>query len=107
MNGNASGAFFETFVFGEILKSYYNNGKEPNFYYYKDIDKKEIDLIMVGADKVYPIEIKKAKMPSEPDKNFKVLEKLGMEVMPGLVLCMADELFPLKHDLWLCPVSKI
>ena len=52
MNGNASGAFFETFVVGEILKSYYNNGKEPNIYYYRDIDKKEIDLIMLGAGQI-------------------------------------------------------
>lgn len=107
MNGNAAGAFFETFVVGEILKSYYNCGKEPPVYYYRDIDKKEIDLLMIGADQVFPIEIKKSKTPSEPDKNFSVLEKLGLKVMPGLILCMADEFFPLKRDVWLCPVSKI
>lgn len=33
MNGNAAGAFFETFVVGEILKSYFNAGKEPQLYY--------------------------------------------------------------------------
>ena len=107
MNGNAAGAFFETFVVGEILKSYYNSGKEPNIYYYRDIDKKEIDLIMLGAGQIYPIEIKKSKTPSEPDKNFSVLEKLGLKVMPGLILCMADEFFPLKRDLWLCPITKV
>ena len=95
MNGNAAGAFFETFVVGEILKSYYNCGKEPHVYYYRDIDKKEIDLLMIGADQVFPIEIKKSKTPSEPDKNFSVLEKFGLKVMPGLILCMADEFFPL------------
>lgn len=107
MNGNAAGAFFETFVVGEILKSYYNSGKEPDIYYYRDIDKKEIDLLMLGPDKVYPIEIKKSKTPSEPDKNFAVLEKFGLQVMPGLILCMADELFPLNRNAWLCPITKI
>jgi len=107
MNGNAAGAFFETFVVGEILKSYYNAGKEPNIYYYRDVDKKEIDLLILSGDKVYPIEIKKSKTPSEPDKNFPVLNKLGLKVMPGLVLCMADELFPLNRDAWLCPISMI
>ena len=107
MNGNASGAFFETFVVGEILKSCYNNGKEPDIYYYRDIDKKEIDLLMLGPDKVYPIEIKKSKTPSEPDKNFTVLEKFGLQVMPGLILCMADEFFPLNRNAWLCPITKI
>ena len=107
MNGNASGAFFETYVVSEILKSYYNNGKEPNLYYYRDIDKKEIDLLMIGANKIYPMEIKKAKSPSNPDKNFSVLNKLGMEIMPGLILCTADELFPINRNVYLCPISLI
>ena len=107
MNGNASGAFFETFVVGEILKSYYNNGKEPNLYYYRDIDKKEVDLLMVAANKIYPMEIKKAKSPTNPDKNFPVLNNLNMEIMPGLILCMADELFPINRNVWLCPITLI
>lgn len=107
MNGNAAGAFFETFVVGEILKSYYNAGKEPNLYYYRDIDKKEIDLLMTSADSLYPIEIKKAKSPSEPDRNFSVLNQFGMEIAPGLILCMADELFPIHRNTWLCPIGLI
>lgn len=107
MNGNASGAFFETYVVGEILKSYYNAGREPQLYYYRDIDKKEIDLLMTGAGKLYPMEIKKAKNPSNPNKNFAVLNNLGLEVMPGLILCMADELFPINRNAWLCPITMI
>ncbi len=105
--GNASGAFFETFVVGEILKSYYNAGKEPNFFYYRDTDKKEIDLIMVGEGRLFPVEIKKGKNPSQPDRNFSVLKKFGPEISPGIILCMADEFFPISRDTWLCPVTKI
>jgi len=107
MNGNAAGAFFETFVVGEILKSYYYCGKEPNIYYYRDIDKKEVDLLMVGPDKLYPIEVKKAKSPADADKNFSVLDKFGLTVMPGIILCMADEVFPINRNAWLCPVECI
>ncbi len=107
MNGNAAGAFFETFVVGEILKSYFNSGKEPNLYYYRDIDKKEIDLLMTGPDRLYPMEVKKAKNPSAPDKNFGVLDKFNLKVMPGLILCSADALFPINREAWLCPVSLI
>ena len=53
------------------------------------------------------MEIKKAKNPDEPDKNFSVLDRLGLDVMPGLVLCMADELFPISRSAWLCPVTLI
>lgn len=107
MNGSAAGAFFETFVVGEILKSYYNAGKEPDLYYYRDIDRKEIDLLMTDAGCLYPMEIKKAKSPSDPDKNFPVLNRFGMEVRPGLILCMADALFPLHRNAWLCPIGLI
>ena len=107
MNGNASGAFFETYAVGEILKSYYNIGKEPPVFYYRDIDQKEIDLLIVEGDKVYPIEIKQAKMPTSPDKNFTVLDKLGLKIMPGLILCMTNELFPISKNVYLCPISLI
>lgn len=107
MNGNAAGAFFETFVVSEILKSYLNFGKDPNLYYYRDIDKKEIDLLMNYAGKLYPLEIKKAKSPDNPDKNFAILEKFNSEEVPGLILCMTEKLFPLNRSTWLCPISLI
>lgn len=107
MNGAQAGAIFETYVVSEILKSYYNNGKEPNLYYYRDIDQKEIDLLMVEGDKIYPIEIKKSKSPSNPNKNFDVLNKFNLKIMPGIILCMSDELTPYNRNCWLCPVSLI
>ena len=107
MNGNSAGAFFETYVVGEILKSYTNNGKTPNLYYYRDFDQKEIDLLLIGPDSIYPIEIKKGKNPSKPDKNFNVLNKFNINVKPGLIICMADELFPINKNAWYCPVGLI
>lgn len=102
-----SGAYFETYVVSEIIKSYYNSGKKADLYYYRDIDKKEIDLLIFEGDKLYPIEIKKSKNPSHPDKNFSVLDKYGMNVQPAIILCMSDELIPYNRDAWLCPVSCI
>ena len=107
MNGNASGAFFETFVVTEILKTYYNTAKEPNLYYYRDFEQKEIDILIVEGDRVYPIEIKKGKSPSNPDKNFSALNKFNLQVMPGLVVCSADELFPISRKAWITPVSLV
>lgn len=106
-NGAMSGAFFETFVISEIVKSYYNTGTDLNLYYYRDIDKKEIDLLIVNADGISPVEIKKAKYPSDADKNFLVLQKLKTPLKPALVICMADELIPYSRDTYLCPVSLI
>jgi len=104
-NGAMDGAFFETYVVTEIVKSYFNAGKPADLFYYRDVDKKEIDLLIVEGDKMYPLEIKKGKEPSKPDKNFGVLQQFKMDVQPGIVLCMSDELIPYNRESWYCPVS--
>lgn len=106
-NGAMDGAFFETYVVTEILKSYFNAGVAPNLYYYRDIDKKEIDLMIVTAEDVYPIEIKKGIAPDKAAKNFSVLNKLGLNVQPGLVICSAETLMPYNRDVWYCPVTLL
>lgn len=80
-------------------------GKPLDLYYYRDIDKKEIDLLIVKENKIYPIEIKKSKVPSKADKNFGVLNKFGLEVQPAIILCMSEDLIPYNRNVWLCPVS--
>ena len=106
-NGAMDGAFFETYAVSEIVKNYYNAGKRPDLYYYRDIDGKEIDLLFVEGDRIYPVEIKKAKMPDHADKNFSVLNKLKMDVQPGVILCMADEMLPYSRDAWYFPVAGV
>lgn len=106
-NGAMDGAFLETYVVTEIVKSYYNAGKPVDLFYYRDIDKKEIDLLIVEGDKMYPIEIKKSKEPSKPDKNFGVLQQFKLDVQPGIILCMSDELIPYNRESWYCPISVL
>lgn len=106
-NGAMDGAFFETYAVTEIVKSYFNAGKPADIYYYRDIDKKEIDLLIIKGDKMYPIEIKKSKEPATPDKNFRVLKQFNMDIAPGIILCMSDELIPYNRDSWYCPVSVL
>jgi predicted AAA+ superfamily ATPase len=58
-NGAAWGHIFESFVFAEILKSYYNDGNvKPPLYYYRDKDKNEIDLVIEDGSVLHPVEIK-------------------------------------------------
>ena len=103
-NGAMNGNFFETYAVSEIVKSYLNAGLRPDLYYYRDIDRKEIDLLIVEGDKLFPIEIKKAKSPASPDKNFGVLDRLGKDVQPGLIICMSDGLMPYSRNAWHFPV---
>ena len=72
--GAMSGAFFESYVFSEIYKSYLNAGKEPPIFYYRDKEQKEIDLLLYQDGTLYPIEIKKTASPGKAAiKNFHVL----------------------------------
>lgn len=107
-NGNQDGAFLETYVVSEIIKSYYNAGKPVNnLYYYRDIDKKEIDLLIINAEDIYPIEIKKSIAPNHPDKNFNVLNKYNKNIKPGLIICLTNELIPYNKNCWYCPISLL
>ena len=85
--------------------SYGEEKTDINFY--RDANQKEIDLVIVREGKIWPVEIKKSTSPNHPDKNFKTLERFGMEVAPGIVLCLSDQLVPLNRGAWLCPVSVL
>ncbi len=93
----------EICIFRDIWKRRF--WKRPSLFYYRDIDKRGIDLLIAEGDRLYPIKIKKSKSPAHPDKNFRALEKLHMDVQPGVILCMCDELLPYNRNTWLVPVS--
>lgn len=104
-----NGAFFETYVVSEIIKSFYNNGLEPKqyLYYYRDIDKKEVDILLVKDGALYPVEIKKSIAPSKPTKNFNVLEKYKMPIMRGMVIDNAETVHALNDAAFVFPVSLL
>jgi predicted AAA+ superfamily ATPase len=103
-----SGAFFETFVVSEIIKSYLNAGKRPPIYYYRDSDQKEIDLIIEENGKLQPIEIKKsANLKKNAGRHFSVLEKVGKEFGEGSIICMSDDFAPISEENWAVPVWLI
>lgn len=96
--GTMAGSFFENFVIVEIIKSYYNSGElRPPLYFYRDKEKKEIDLIIEQNGKLHPIEIKKTANPSKDMiQNFKVLEKV-QDVGEGAIICMYDKVINLDE----------
>ena len=104
-----AGAFFETYVVSEIVKSIRNTGKriENTLYYYRDRDQKEVDLIFDINRTLYPIEIKKGVGKDKADKNFKILEQYKMPIATGLVIDTSDRVFPLNKDTYYCPVGMI
>lgn len=101
-----SGAFFETFVVSEIVKSFYNHNLDVKntLFYYRDIDQKEIDLLYIKNNAIYPIEIKKGILPSKPTKNFNVLSKYNQKIEVGLVIDNSDKIRPINDKAYTFPV---
>ena len=105
-----SGPIFETYVITEIIKSFSNNGidAKKHLYYYRDSNGKEIDLLINYNNKIYPIEIKKSMNPkSSATKNFNVVEKFGIDIGNGGVICLTNELFPIDKSNYLIPIELI
>ena len=104
--GAMSGAIFETFIFTEILKSYWYRGKRAPLYYYRDKDQKEIDLLIVQNDTLYPLEFKKTMNPQKEDiRHFKVLENLNKSVGEGGIICLASDWLPISKGVHGIPVG--
>ncbi|MCL1833030.1 MAG: ATP-binding protein [Leptospirales bacterium] len=107
-NGAFSGAILETYVVSEILKSYWHNGQSPAIYFYRDKDKREVDIILEENGKLYPLEVKQKTNPNAADtKNFSVLSQFKKEVAPGGVLCLAPTHLPLGEKDYTIPISYI
>jgi hypothetical protein len=108
--GALSGAILETHVMSEIVKSFKQNGVlDLPLYFYRDKDKKEIDLVIKENGKLYPVEIKKTMNPKKNmAKSFDVLEKaVGYEMGKRLILCMIDKMYYIADDLLAYPIKKI
>jgi len=90
-NGAMWGHLFESFVFGEILKSYYNDGiVKPALFYYR-------------------VEIKNT---SDPNKSmiraFHCIDNIPAKKMgTGTIICLAKELLPMTDQVWILPAQMI
>ena len=108
-NGAMSGNIFETFVVSEIIKSYYNAGKEikDTLFYYRDKDKKEIDLLILEDGIIHPIEIKSsASVNKNMIKNFSVLDNnKEISVGRGAVICLNENIVPITESVDALPIE--
>jgi uncharacterized protein len=106
--GAMSGAILETWILAEILKGYLHNGRRAPFYYYRDKDQKEIDLLIVEDGTIYPLAFKKTASPNKEDvRHFQILKKLNMPIGPGGEICLAEQSLPLTSSSQSIPVAAI
>jgi predicted AAA+ superfamily ATPase len=103
-NGAMAGSILESWMLSEILKSYWHNGLEAYFHYYRDTDQKEVDLLIEQGDTLFPIEFKRSAMPSKTaSKHFHTLQRLGKQIGMGGVICLTEKDIPLSADVIAIP----
>ena len=106
--GAASGAILETWILGELLKSWWHNGRHAPFYYYRDKDGKEVDLLIVQDDVIHPLEFKRTASPGrDAVRHFRALRKLDRTLGAGGVICLAEGSLPLGDSAVSIPVGAI
>jgi len=107
-NGAQSGAMLETYIFTEILKSYWHNGDSPNIFYYRDTDQKEIDFLIEKNMTLYPIEVKKTANPGSGDYNsFNALNVFKKQIGTGAVICLSDKTISIGKNVIMVPAWNI
>ncbi|MBR3052334.1 ATP-binding protein [Candidatus Saccharibacteria bacterium] len=110
MNSAFKGQIFETYVFTELLKSYVNSNADVRgkLFYYRRNDKQESDILINIRDTFYPIEIKSSERVTAGDVNwFHDLEKIGLKVGDGTVICRSSHILPLDERSHAVPVEYI
>lgn len=106
--GAMSGAILETWVIAEIIKSYLHHSRIPRIYFYRDKEKREVDLLIEENGTLYPIEIKKsAALHNMKFKGFSILENLSTPVGHGGVICFANTLIPVSDNVDAIPVGYL
>lgn len=109
-NGAMAGAFFETFVISEVIKSYSNRGiLNLPIYFYRDRDGNEIDLLIEDGGTLYPVEMKKHADPEKSDvSKFYLLDKIpNIKRGQGGVVCLYDKLATLQDSDKIIPINLL
>jgi predicted AAA+ superfamily ATPase len=107
-SGAMAGAMFETWVLGELLKSWWHRMRNPNLYYYRDKDGREIDFLFCHDNRFYPVE---AKLGATPRRGwirvFGTLERLELARDAGAVVCLCEDTYPLDSSTTALPVGYL
>lgn len=107
-SGAMSGAMLETFVVSEIIRKFWNSGREAPVWFYRDKAGTEIDLLVEQDGVLNPIEIKKSASPSLKDvKAFAKVASEGVKLGNGTLVCLVESPVPLSRNVQVLPVGRL
>lgn len=109
MNSAYSGAILETWVYGQLLRSFSHNGKRPQLYFFRDAKgTAEVDFLLIQNGGIYPIEVKRSSSPAESDlKHVAKIPNDRLELRPGIIMCTTDRIYSLPNGIYAFPISLL
>lgn len=105
-----SGALLETYVVMDICKSHWYAGSDAQFWFYRDGDQREVDLVIETGGRLHPIEIKRAATIRAADVKrgmgaFRAAA--GNRADLGAVAFLGDAFGALDADSALIPIASL
>ena len=110
--GAMSAEFFETWVIGEVYKSFANSGQKAQLYYYRNFNGKEVELLILHNGVLYPCVISKSAQVQKMYKRFNIIEAAfggctEVKTAAGSVICLVPEFGIDKNNIMYVPAWMI
>lgn len=110
--GAMSAEFFETWVIGEVYKSFANSGQKAQLCYYRNFNGKEVELLILHNGVLYPCVISKSAQVQKMYKRFNIIEAAfggctEVKTAVGSVICLVPEFGIDKNNIMYIPAWMI
>ena len=108
MNSIFKGRYVETYIVNEIRKSFRNNGLQDRFFFYRDNNQNEIDLVYVDQGTLHFVECKSGVDYSPKDiKTFKQLANSAYPVGNSCIVCNIPSFYSIAEGVYALPITAI
>ena len=110
--GAMSAEFFETWVIGEVYKSFANSAQNAPLYYYRNFNGKEVELLILHNGVLYPCVISKSAQVQKMYKRFNIVNPAFaacgyVQLGGGSVICLVPEFGMDKNNIMYIPAWMI
>lgn len=110
--GAMSAEFFETWVIGEVYKSFANSAQKAPLYYYRNFNGREVELLILHNNVLYPCVISKSAQVQKMYKRFNIIEAAfgsctEVKTAAGSVICLVPEFGMDKNNIMYIPAWMI
>jgi hypothetical protein len=104
----AKGGLFENMIIQELLKNVYNSGNRPDFYFWRDHNQREIDLLFERNGKITALEIKAGKTINNRFlKNLYAFREIAGEDLTNLFCIYGGEEAQYRSTISILPWKRL